>query len=164
MIGGDRQRRVQIGRRRYEGAESEHDEQDEQPPRDPLDELHPTRGQRRDLRHPGEHDDRRGEQRHSAQDCVIEEDVVPPPFGLEHETPNHGRDQPPDDEVRDERSDGNNRQADDDLSPVGEVEFFNEILQQRLLISRPAAEQCRRGDASATRPRTFVNILDIARV
>ena len=47
-----------------------------------------------------------------------------PPFGLEHDTPNHGSDQPSDDEVRDERGDGNNRQADDDLSPVGEVEFL----------------------------------------
>ena len=95
MICGDRQRGVQIGRRRHEGADSEHDEQDEQRLRDPLDELHPTQGQRRDLRHPGERDDDGGEQRHPVQDCIVEKDVVPYPFGLEHETPNHGSDQLP---------------------------------------------------------------------
>ena len=102
-----------------------------------------------DLRHPGERNDHGGEQRHPVQDCFVEEDVVPSPFGLEHETLNHGSDQLPDYEVSDERSDGNNRQADDDLSPLGEVEVFDEVVQQRLLIPRPRGERSPCGDNSA---------------
>jgi hypothetical protein len=97
------------------------------------------------------------------EDCGVEEDVVPSSFSLEHETPNHGSDQPLDNEVRDERGYGNNRQADDDLSPVGELEVLDEVFQERPFILRPGRERSSGGANSAARPRTVINTHDILR-